>query len=300
MVEKADFNEIEYKANVLIEALPYIQELNGKIVVIKYGGSAMVDDLLKENVMKDVALLKSVGIKPVIVHGGGNEISRWSKYRGLESEFYKGLRVTDAETMEIAEMVLGSVNKGLVSYMESVGVKAVGLSGKDGFTIKVNRKLVDGKDIGFVGDIENVNTELISILLDNDYVPVICPIGLDENYQMHNINADEAAGGIAVALGAEKLGFLTDTEGFYLDFEDKSSLISRISVEEAEKLVEEGRIEGGMLPKIQNCIAAVNGGVKRVHILDGRKSHSLLLEIFTNQGIGTLIYKSEEILWINI
>ncbi|RVU54475.1 acetylglutamate kinase [Anaerosphaera multitolerans] len=288
--------EVEYKANVLIEALPYIQKFKGKIVVIKYGGSAMVDSELKENVMKNVALLKSVGMLPVIVHGGGNEISKWSKYKGLESEFYKGLRVTDAETMEIAEMVLGSVNKGLVGYMESMGVKAVGLSGKDGFTIEVTKKYVDGKDIGFVGDIIKINTDLIYTLLNNGYIPVICPIGMDKDYETYNINADEAAGAIAVALEAEKLAFLTDTEGFYLDFDDKSSLISRISVDEAEKLIEEGKIEGGMLPKIQNCVSAVKGGVKRVHILDGRKLHSILLEIFTNKGIGTLIYRSEEIL----
>lgn len=284
-------NSVQEKAHVLIEALPYIQRFQGKTVVIKYGGSAMMDENLKESVMRDIVLLKSVGINPVIVHGGGKEISKWIELNGMKSEFYKGYRITDYETMKIAEMVLGGVNKGLVSYMESLGVKAVGLSGKDGSMLRVKRKYIDEKDIGYVGDITKVNSSLIETLVKNDYVPVICPIGLDKDYNMYNINADEAASEIAIEIQAEKLAFLTDTEGFYLNYSDKSSLISRISVGEAKTLVKENKIEGGMLPKILNCIKAASNGVQRVHILDGRVTHSLLLEIFTYKGIGTLIYR---------
>ncbi|WP_242491843.1 acetylglutamate kinase [Miniphocaeibacter massiliensis] len=291
MINKNESIELQDKAGVLIEALPYMQRFHSKVIVIKYGGSAMMDEKLKESVMTDVALLKSVGIHPVIVHGGGKEISKWVKLNGIEPEFYNGFRVTDTETMKIAEMVLGGVNKGLVSHMESVGVKAVGLSGKDGTMLRVRKKNLEGKDIGFVGDITKVNTKLIKTLLKDDYVPVICPIGVDKNYQMYNINADEAASEIAIALEAEKLAFLTDTEGFYIDYSDKDSLMSRISVSEAQKLIREEKIVGGMLPKMENCIRAATNGVKRVHILDGREMHSLLLEIFTKKGIGTLIYR---------
>lgn len=284
-------NKFQDKAHVLIEALPYIQRFHGKVIVIKYGGAAMADEVLKESVMRDIALLKSVGLQPVIVHGGGKEITKWVELNGKKSEFYNGFRITDKDTMEIAEMVLGGVNKGLVSHMESLGVKAVGLSGKDGSMLRVRKKTIDGVDIGFVGDIRKVNTNLIKTLLKDDYVPVICPIGVDKDYNMYNINADEAASEIAIELDAEKLAFLTNTEGFYEDYNDKKSLISRISVQEAEKLVRDGKIDGGMLPKMQNCIRAAVNGVTRVHILDGRLTHSILLEIFTNKGIGTLIYK---------
>ncbi|WP_243660834.1 acetylglutamate kinase [Miniphocaeibacter halophilus] len=204
MINTSNSNNVEDKANILIEALPYIQKFHNKVIVIKYGGSAMLDETLKESVMRDVALLKSVGIHPVIVHGGGNEITKWVELNGMKSEFYNGFRITDSDTMKIVEMVLGGVNKGLVSHMESLGVKAVGLSGKDGSMLRVKKKKVDEVDIGFVGDITKVNTQLINTLLKDDYVPVICPIGLDKNYQMYNINADEAASEIAIALEAEK------------------------------------------------------------------------------------------------
>ena len=291
MKDTLNSNVVEDKANILIEALPYIQRFHNKVIVIKYGGSAMLDETLKESVMRDVALLKSVGIHPVIVHGGGKEITKWVELNGMKSEFYNGFRITDSDTMKIVEMVLGGVNKGLVSHMESLGVKAVGLRGKDGSMLRVKKKEIDNVDIGFVGDITKVNTQLINTLLKDDYVPVICPIGLDKNYKMYNINADEAASEIAISLEAEKLAFLTDTEGFYLNFNDESSLISRISVSDSQKLIREGKINGGMLPKMENCIRAAKNGVKRVHILDGRKMHSLLLEIFTKKGIGTLIYR---------
>lgn len=281
--------EILGKAQTLIEALPYIQKFNNKKVVVKYGGSAMLDENLQMNVIKDVALLKLVGMKPIIVHGGGKEISKWVRLNGGEPKFVSGLRVTDEQTMEVAEMVLNKVNKHLVQMVEKLGVKAVGISGKDGATLHVNKKYVDGQDIGFVGDIKEVNCELINTLIDNDFVPIIAPIGLDDQFQNYNINADDAACAVARAIGAEKLAFLTDIEGVYKDPEDKNSLISVLTLKEAEELIQEGYIGGGMLPKLNNCIDAVRGGVSRVHILDGRIEHCLLLEFFTNRGIGTAI-----------
>jgi acetylglutamate kinase len=279
------------KAQVLIEALPYIQRFNGKTIVVKYGGSAMVDDELKKNVIKDVALLKLVGFKPIIVHGGGKEISKWIKKSGMEPNFINGLRVTDEPTMEIAEMVLNKVNKGLVQMMESLGVKAVGMSGKDGSTIKVDKKLADGKDIGFVGEVKEVNSQLINTLLQNDFVPVICPIGIDDDYQTYNINADDAACAI---VKAEKLAFLTDIEGVYRDPLRSETLISELTIPEAKEFLKSGNVGGGMLPKLQNCIDAIESGVSRVHILDGRIAHCLLLEFFTNKGIGTAILSESE------
>lgn len=282
------------KAQVLIEALPYIRRFNGKTIVVKYGGSAMVDNELKKNVMEDVALLKLVGFKPIIVHGGGNEISKWVKLTGKKPKFINGLRVTDEKTMEIAEMVLGKVNKGLVQYMESLGVKAVGLSGKDGSLLKVEKQYANGEDIGFVGNVTEVDTSIIDTLIQNDFVPVICSIGIDKNYQSYNINADDAACAIATAVKAEKLAFLTDIEGVYEDYNDKSTLISELTINEAEHLLASGNIEGGMLPKLRNCVEAILNGVSRVHILDGRIPHCLLLEFFTNQGIGTAIISDTE------
>lgn len=282
------------KAQILIEALPYIQRFNGKIIVVKYGGSAMVDQELKKNVMKDVALLKLVGFKPIIVHGGGKEISHWLEVVGSKPKFLNGLRVTDEKTMEIAEMVLGKVNKSLVQHMESLGVKAVGISGKDGSLLKVTKKLSQGEDIGFVGEIEHVDTTILDTLLEHDFVPVICPIGMDEAYQSYNINADDAACGIASAVQAEKLVFMTDTEGVYKDHKDPTSLISSMTISETEELMESGAIGGGMLPKLDNCIKAIKNGVSRVHILDGRMEHELLLEFFTDKGIGTAILSDEE------
>lgn len=284
-----DMNHVLLKAQTLIEALPYIQEFNNKIVVVKYGGSAMLDENLKRNVIKDVALLKLVGMHPVIVHGGGKEISKWVSYMGKEPQFVGGLRVTDAETMEVAEMVLNKVNKSLVQLLEETGVKAAGLSGKDGSMLLVQKKTVDGNDIGFVGDITEVNTNIIDTLIQNDYIPVIAPIGMDKDFQSYNINADDAACAIAQALGAEKLAFLTDIEGVYKDKDDPSTLLSVLTLQDAEELIGDGYIGGGMLPKLRNCIDAVKCGVSRVHILDGRKEHCLLLEFFTAEGVGTAI-----------
>ena len=277
------------KAEVLIEALPYIQRFNRKIIVVKYGGSAMVDENIKKNVIKDVTLLKLVGFKPIIVHGGGKEISRWVGKVGMEAQFVNGLRVTDADTMEIAEMVLNKVNKGLVQMVEELGVRAVGISGKDGGLLHVQKRYSDGKDIGYVGEITQVHPEVLYDLLEKDFLPIVCPIGMDDNYDTYNINADDAACAIARAVKAEKLAFLTDIEGVYKDPADKSTLISELHVSEAKELIGQGYIGGGMLPKLQNCIDAVENGVSRVHILDGRILHCLLLEIFTNKGIGTAI-----------
>lgn len=282
------------KAQVLIEALPYIQRFNGKTIVVKYGGSAMVDDELKKNVIKDVALLKLVGFKPIIVHGGGKEISRWIKKSGMEPNFVNGLRVTDEPTMEIAEMVLNKVNKSLVQMMESLGVKAVGISGKDGSTIRVDKKFSGGEDIGFVGEVKEVKTDLIDTLLANDFIPVICPIGIDDDYQTYNINADDAACAIARSVKAEKLAFLTDIEGVYRDPLRSETLISELTIPEAKEFLKSGNVGGGMLPKLQNCIDAIESGVSRVHILDGRIEHCLLLEFFTNKGIGTAILSESE------
>lgn len=289
--------EILIKAQTLIEALPYIRDFNNKKIVIKYGGSAMLDRKLEESVIKDVALLKLIGMKPIIVHGGGKEINKWLGKIGKESKFVKGLRVTDDETMEIAEMVLGKVNKNLVAMIEQLGVKAVGISGKDGGTLRCCKKTVDGEDIGHVGNVEYVDEALIDSLIDDDFIPVIAPIGLGDDYESYNINADDAACAVATALGAEKLAFLTDIEGVCLDPEDKSTLISVLTLEKARKLIEEGNIGGGMLPKINNCINAVENGVNRVHILDGRREHCLLLEFFTKKGIGTAIIDDHKALY---
>lgn len=281
------------KANVLIEALPYIRDFHGKTIVVKYGGSAMVDHELKKSVIRDVALLKLVGFKPIIVHGGGKEITRWIGKVGLETSFVNGLRVTDKDTMEVAEMVLNKINKGLVSMMEKVGMKAVGISGKDGTVLRVEKKLAAGQDIGFVGEVKEVNTALIDTLIDNDFIPVICPIGSDDAYHSYNINADDAACAIATAMKAAKLVFLTDIEGVYRDPQDRSTLISQMTIPETKEFLASGYAGGGMLPKLQNCVNAIESGVSRVHILDGRIEHSLLLEFFTNQGIGTAIIGDE-------
>ncbi len=277
------------KAEVLIEALPYIQRFNRRVIVVKYGGSAMIDDVLKEDVIQDVTLLKLVGFKPIIVHGGGKEISKWVQKVGMEPRFVNGLRVTDEDTMELAEMVLGKVNKNLVQLVEKLGVRAIGISGKDGKLLSVNKKYAGGEDIGYVGEIKEVNARVIYDLLEKDFLPIICPIGLDDENNTYNINADDAACAIARAMRAEKLAFLTDIEGVYKDPKDPSTLISELTVSEARKLMSDGNIGGGMLPKLNNCIEAIEHGVSRVHILDGRIPHCLLLEIFTNKGIGTAI-----------
>ena len=293
-MDNKSMNQILGKAEVLIEALPYIQRFNRKIIVVKYGGSAMSNVELQKNVIKDVALLKLVGFKPIIVHGGGKEISRWVGKVGKEAKFINGLRVTDEETMEIAEMVLNKVNKSLVTMVEELGVKAVGISGKDGGLLQVDKKYADGQDIGYVGDIRRVNPKVLYDLLEKDFLPIVAPIGLDDNFQTYNINADDAACAIAKAVNAEKLAFLTDIEGLYRDINDKSSFISRLTADQADELIAQGCIGGGMLPKLGNCTSAVKNGVNRVHILDGRIPHCLLLEIFTNEGIGTAIVADEE------
>ncbi len=299
MEEDTKVDQILVKAQTLIEALPYIQKFNNKKVVVKYGGSAMLDPELQMNVIKDIVLLKLVGMQPIIVHGGGKEISKWVSLLGHESQFVEGLRVTDEVTMEVAEMVLGKVNKHLVQLVEQMGVKAAGISGKDGATLIVEKRTVNGQDIGFVGNITKVNTDLINTLINNDFIPIIAPIGMDAEFKAYNINADDAACAVATAVGAEKLAFLTDIEGVYKDFDDKDSLIPVLTLEEADQLIGEGFIGGGMLPKLKNCIDAIRNGVSRVHILDGRREHCLLLEFFTNKGIGTAIINDESILYEN-
>ena len=298
-MEEKNMNELLKKAEVLIEALPYIQRFNRKIIVVKYGGSAMVDEELKQHVIQDVTLLKLVGFKPIIVHGGGKEISKWVGKVGMEPEFVNGLRKTDEATMEIAEMVLNKVNKSLVKLVQELGVNAVGISGKDGGLLKVEKKYSNGQDIGYVGEITEVNPKILYDLLEKDFLPIICPIGMDDNSDSYNINADDAACAIARAMHAEKLAFLTDIEGVYKDPKDPSTLISELTVEDAKNLITDGYIGGGMLPKLNNCIDAIENGVSRVHILDGRIAHCLLLEIFTNKGIGTAILGDKETKFYN-
>lgn len=280
------------KAEILVEALGYMQKYEGDIVVIKYGGSAMTNEIIKQSVLKDIAVLKSVGLKPIIVHGGGKDINRMLDKVQIKSEFKNGLRVTDAATLEIAEMVLsGKVNKGLVAHLERIGTHAVGLSGKDGHLITVEKAMPKGEDIGYVGKITKVDPTLIHILLDQGYTPVISTIGLDTKYHGYNINADDVATAIAREVKASKLVFLTDIEGVLKDPKDPSTLISKIDTQSAKQLFDSGIISGGMIPKLQNCLEAVQNDVRRVHILDGRLEHSLLIEIFTKKGVGTMIKK---------
>lgn len=282
------------KGNVLIEALPYIQRFNRKIIVVKYGGSAMLDESFMESVIQDITLLKLVGFKPIIVHGGGKAISGFVNRLGMNAKFVNGLRVTDEDTLEVAEMVLNKVNKKLVQIVQELGVRAIGISGKDGGLLKVEKKLSDGEDIGYVGEVTEVNADILLDLIEKDFLPIVCPVGLDDDFHGYNINADDAASAIAEAVNAEKLAFLTDIEGVYTDKNDKASIISEMTVSEAKELIGDGTIEGGMLPKINNCIAAIENGVSRVHILDGRIPHCLLLEIFTNKGIGTAIISDNQ------
>lgn len=281
------------KAKVLIEALPYIKRFSGTIVVIKYGGSAMTDERIKEMVIQDIVLLKLVGLKPVIVHGGGKSITRMLSRLGKETSFSKGLRVTDEETAGIAEMVLsGSINKHIVQSIQNHGINAVGISGKDADTLKAKKHLADGQDVGFVGDIEKVNIGLVSSLIDNDFIPVIAPIGTDSEGNTYNINADYAAASVAGSLKAEKLVFLTDVEGILKDVSDPASIIRRLNADQAEDYIKKGIISGGMIPKAQCCIQGIREGVRSVHILDGRTEHSILLEVYTDRGIGTMVIPS--------
>ena len=286
------------KADVLIEALPYIQEFYGKTIVIKYGGNAMVNDELKEKVMQDIALMKYVGIKVVIVHGGGPEITQFLKKVGKESSFVSGLRVTDEETVEIAEMVLdGKVNSEIVTLLNRRGLRAVGLSGKDAGLIQAQKKLAtvyeDGQkskvDIGYVGKTKKVDIRILEDLISRDYVPVIAPIGVGEDGESYNINADYVAADIAGALKAEKLLLLTDTDGVYKNFEDKQSFISTLKADDAREFIKEGIISGGMIPKVEACLRAISNGANKAHIIDGRLPHSIILELFTAAGIGTQV-----------
>lgn len=293
-MEKNKLCSDDVRAQVLIEALPYIRRFHEKTIVVKYGGNVITDEELARTVIEDIVLLKLVGFRPIIVHGGGAEISKWLEMSGKKPEFVDGLRVTDRDTMVVAQMVLNRFNKNLVRQVQSLGVNAVGLSGADGGMLLCEKKMPGGKDIGYVGDIVKVDTEIIDKMLDDDYIPIICPIGFDKDYEVYNINADDAAYEIATAVKAEKLAFLTDVEGLYRDYDDKGSLISEITVDSAKELLNSGDITGGMFPKLSNCIHAVDNGVKRVHILDGRIRHSLILEIFTHKGVGTAIIRNEE------
>ena len=290
------------KAKILVNALPYIKKYYGQTIVIKYGGSAMVDKTARKQFIKDVVLMKYIGINPVIVHGGGPEINEMLKKVGKESKFIAGNRVTDEETVEIVEMVLsGKVNKGIVADINKYGGKAVGISGKDDNMILVRQKYIKEKsenseeikkiDIGFVGEIENINTEIIKVLEKSDYIPVISSIGTDKNGQTYNINADYVAGEIAGKLNADRMIFLTDVDGILLDYHDKQTLIDEIDVYHVNKLIEKGVISGGMLPKVNTCLKAIKKGVENVIILNGKLEHSLLLELFTDEGAGTLIKK---------
>ena len=289
-------------AKILVNALPYIKKYYGQTIVIKYGGSAMVDKTARKQFIKDVVLMKYIGINPVIVHGGGPEINEMLQKIGKESKFIAGNRVTDEETVEIVEMVLsGKVNKGIVADINKYGGKAIGISGKDDNMILVRQKYIEEKsenseetkkiDIGFVGEIENINTEIIKVLEKSDYIPVISSIGTDKNGQTYNINADYVAGEIAGKLNADRMIFLTDVDGILLDYHDKQTLIDEIDVYHVNKLIEKGIISGGMLPKVNTCLKAIEKGVENVIILNGKLEHSLLLELFTEEGAGTLIKK---------
>ena len=277
------------RAEVLTQALPYIQKYTDKIIVVKYGGNAMINDELKDAVMGDIVLLSLIGIKVVLVHGGGPEITQMLKAIGKESKFVNGLRVTDKETVDIVQMVLaGKVNKNLVNLLHHKGGKAIGLCGIDGHMIEAE---VLNPELGFVGEITNVNVEPITDVLEKGYIPVISTVGCDKDGNVYNINADTAASKIAGILGAESLISMTDIEGILRDKDDPSTLISKIVVQEAPKLVEEGVISGGMIPKVECCIDAINSGVRKVFIIDGRIPHSILIETLTNEGIGTMFVK---------
>ena len=280
------------RVRVLSEALPYIQQFTGRTVVVKYGGAAMKDSTLKDKVIRDVVFLACVGLRPVVVHGGGPEINSWLGKLGIEPQFKNGLRVTDAATMDVVEMVLvGRVNKELVSLINRAGGKAVGLCGKDGNLIKARP---DGREgIGFVGEVSSVDTKLVESLVNSGYIPVVSSVAADEMGQAYNINADTVAGEIAAALGAEKLILLTDTAGILENYKEPSTLIAKVSIQEARQLIDKGIVGGGMIPKVNCCVRSLAQGVRAAHIIDGRIPHALLLEIFTDEGIGSMIVASE-------
>ena len=289
-------NKLEYvqRANTLIEALPYIKKFKDKLVVIKYGGSFMYDSEIKESIMDDIALMKLVGIQPIIVHGGGKDISQFLDALDIHTEFVDGLRVTGKDAIEVTEMVLsGKINKEIVQLLQNRGMNSVGISGKDGGMIKVHKAIQGDIDLGFVGEVETVNPDLIYTLLNHDYIPIIAPIGTDDLGQGFNINADHVAYGIAKALKAEKLIYLTDTDGVYYDHKDPTSILSRLTAREIKQLIIDNIISGGMIPKVENAVEALEGGVGSVHILDGKLEHALIVELFTAAGCGTMIYKEE-------
>lgn len=297
-----DTNNLQ-KAQVFIEALPYVQKFHGKTIVVKYGGNAMLNEELKNAVFADVILMNLIGIRTVLVHGGGPDIEDYLRRLDIKSDFQSGLRVTDEAVMETVSMVLvGKINQNTISDINRLGGKAVGLSGKDGAMLKCVKKFakvgegdeVKKLDIGMVGEVESVDCTLINNLLNEKYIPVIAPIGTDENGSTFNVNADYAAGKIAAALGAMKLFLLTDVEGLYRDFSDKESLISAMTIDEVPALIESGAIKKGMIPKLESCVHAIEGGVENVHIIDGRVPHSLLLELFTDSGIGTMLTKGKK------
>lgn len=280
------------RVRVLSEALPYIQKFTNRTIVIKYGGAAMKDAQLKEKVINDIVFLSCVGVRPVVIHGGGPEINNWLGKLNIEPLFKDGLRVTDAATMDVVEMVLaGRVNKELVSLISRAGALAVGLCGKDGNLIQA--RPVGKEGVGFVGEVTNIDTRLVESLVDNGYVPVISSVAADENGQAYNINADTVAGEIAAALQAEKLILLTDTPGILKDYHDPTTLINKMDIQKARDLIDQGVVSGGMIPKVSCCVRSLAQGVKAAHILDGRLPHSLLLEILTNEGIGSMIVASE-------
>lgn len=288
------------QVQTLVEALPYLSKFKNKTIVVKYGGNAMLNDELKTKVLQDVVFLQCAGMRPVLVHGGGPEITRMLMQAGKKSEFVSGLRVTDAESVGIAEMALvGKINTDLVAHLNTLGGKAVGLNGKDSNLIQAKKHLADvyenGEvnlvDIGYVGNVEKINTELIDVLLDGGFIPVIAPTGVGAQGETYNINADSVAGEIAGALKAEKFLVLTDVRGIYADYRDENSFLSTLTFEKAQELIIRGKIDGGMIPKVRACITALSGGAKKTHIIDGRTEHSILMEIFSDKGVGTEVVK---------
>ncbi len=287
-IQKAEVTRVR----VLSEALPYIQQFAGRTIVIKYGGAAMKDSSLKDQVIRDVVFMACVGLRPVVVHGGGPEINIWLSKLNIEPQFKNGLRVTDAPTMEVVEMVLvGKVNKELVALINQAGGKAVGLCGKDANLIKA--RPADAEGVGFVGEVTSIDTAILESLVQSGYIPIVSSVAADNTGQAYNINADTVAGEIAAALGAEKLILLTDTAGILRDYHDPSTLIPKVDISEARKLIDDGVVSGGMIPKVNCCVRSLAQGVKAAHIIDGRVPHALLLEIFTDAGIGSMIVASE-------
>lgn len=278
------------QAQVLVEALPYLRRWHGKTIVVKYGGAAMVDEELKQQVMQDIVLMHIVGLNPILVHGGGPEVSEAMKKTGKQPVFVRGLRVTDAETVEIVEMVLaGKTNKGIVALLHQQGGRAVGLSGKDGNLFVAKKMEMDGADLGFVGEVTEVNTHVLDTLVKGGYIPVICSVAVGYQGETYNINADHIAGRLAGELKAEKLVLLTDVRGILEEVSDPTSLLSEITSDRARELIATGKVDKGMIPKVEACLMALDGGVPRAHILDGRAPHSLLTELFTDEGVGTMI-----------